>query len=253
MEGRRLASIVLPEPGAPIISTLCPPAAAISSARFTWAWPFTSAKSSANRSADAPHSGAAGRAGSMRSPPFRKSTASRSVVAPIASIPSTTAASAAFAAGTRMRSSPSSLARTAMGSTPRTGRSVPSSDSSPTSIVPARRSGATRPMAARMPTAIGRSNPAPSLRRSAGARFTTIFLPDIRSPEFSNAARMRCSLSFTALSGRPTRYSPSPPPVMLTSTVTSTASIPTIVPEWVLTNMGADFMRCASFRTALRR
>ncbi len=31
----RRASIVLPEPGAPIINTLCPPAAAISSARFT--------------------------------------------------------------------------------------------------------------------------------------------------------------------------------------------------------------------------
>lgn len=45
--GMRRASIVLPEPGAPIINTLCPPAAAISSARFTAVCPFTSAKSSA--------------------------------------------------------------------------------------------------------------------------------------------------------------------------------------------------------------
>ena len=59
------------------------------------------------------------------------------------------------------------------------------------------------PVAARIPTAIGRSNEAPSLRRSAGARFTTTLRPDIRSPEFSNAARMRCSLSLTALSGSP--------------------------------------------------
>ena len=32
---------VLPLPGGPIIKTLCPPAAAISSARLALAWPFT--------------------------------------------------------------------------------------------------------------------------------------------------------------------------------------------------------------------
>ena len=117
-----------------------------------------------------------------------------------------------------------------IGSTPRTGFSVPSSDSSPANIVPASVSAFTRDIAARIPTAIGRSNEAPSLRRSAGARLTTTLRPDIRSPEFSNAARMRCSLSFTALSGSPTRYIPSPPPAILTSTVTAAASIPTIAP-----------------------
>ena len=43
--GSRFASMVLPEPGGPIIITLCPPAAATSSARLTCSWPFTSAKS----------------------------------------------------------------------------------------------------------------------------------------------------------------------------------------------------------------
>ena len=42
---KRCASMDLPEPGAPIINTLCPPAAAISSARRAAAWPLTSAMS----------------------------------------------------------------------------------------------------------------------------------------------------------------------------------------------------------------
>ncbi len=100
---------------------------------------------------------------------------------------------------------PSRRAQTARGSTPRTERTVPSSDSSPASIVPSSAPAAMRSCAARIPTAIGRSNAAPSLRSPAGARLTTILRPDIRSPVFSNAERMRCSLSFTALSGSPTR------------------------------------------------
>ena len=45
MEGRRLASMDLPLPGAPMSNMLCPPAAATSRARFTFSWPLTSAKS----------------------------------------------------------------------------------------------------------------------------------------------------------------------------------------------------------------
>ena len=45
IEGRRLASMLLPVPGGPISSTLCPPAAAISSARLAFSCPFTSLKS----------------------------------------------------------------------------------------------------------------------------------------------------------------------------------------------------------------
>jgi uncharacterized membrane protein len=39
------ASSVLPEPGGPVINTLCPPAAATSSARLTCSCPLISAKS----------------------------------------------------------------------------------------------------------------------------------------------------------------------------------------------------------------
>ena len=45
IEGSRAASIDLPDPGAPIISRLCPPAAAISSTRLALSWPLTSARS----------------------------------------------------------------------------------------------------------------------------------------------------------------------------------------------------------------
>ena len=45
IDGNRLASIVLPDPGGPIIKMLWPPAAATSSARFAICWPRTSLKS----------------------------------------------------------------------------------------------------------------------------------------------------------------------------------------------------------------
>ena len=45
IDGTRLASILLPEPGGPMSRILCPPAAAISSARFTSSCPLTCAKS----------------------------------------------------------------------------------------------------------------------------------------------------------------------------------------------------------------
>ena len=43
--GRRFESILLPEPGGPMSSTLWLPAAATSRARFTFSWPRTSLKS----------------------------------------------------------------------------------------------------------------------------------------------------------------------------------------------------------------
>src|SRR5438094_4437884 len=48
IEGMRLASMVLPEPGGPIIKMLCPPAEATSSARLAVCCPRTSLKSTVN-------------------------------------------------------------------------------------------------------------------------------------------------------------------------------------------------------------
>ena len=45
MPGRQAASSDLPAPGGPLISRLCPPAAAISSARLATSWPLTCARS----------------------------------------------------------------------------------------------------------------------------------------------------------------------------------------------------------------
>lgn len=47
MDGSLDASMVLPEPGGPVISTPWPPAAAICKARFAMSWPAMSRKSSA--------------------------------------------------------------------------------------------------------------------------------------------------------------------------------------------------------------
>ena len=49
IEGARSASIVLPVPGAPLSSRLCPPAAAITSVRTAWSCPRTSVRSGSSR------------------------------------------------------------------------------------------------------------------------------------------------------------------------------------------------------------
>ena len=58
--------------------------------------------------------------------------------------------------------------------------------------------------AVRMPSAIGRSNEAPSFRRSAGARFTVIRSAGKGKPALRMAVRTRSRLSRTAESGSPT-------------------------------------------------
>ena len=63
MEGRRRASMDLPDPGGPTMQRLWPPAAAISRARFTFSCPFTSAKSGQTKSSGPGIQGAAGARG----------------------------------------------------------------------------------------------------------------------------------------------------------------------------------------------
>ena len=68
MEGSLRASMDLPDPGGPIMAMLWPPAAAISRARFTGSWPFTSAKSGPDAP---PGTGTQGSAGGMGTSPRR--------------------------------------------------------------------------------------------------------------------------------------------------------------------------------------
>ena len=60
MPGRHAASSDLPAPGGPLISRLCPPAAAISSARLATSWPLTWARSGPPSGGSASAGGGAG-------------------------------------------------------------------------------------------------------------------------------------------------------------------------------------------------
>ena len=84
----------------------------------------------------------------------------------------------------------------------------------------------TSPVAARTPSAIGRSNDDPALRTSAGARLTVTRCGGNSKPEFRIALRTRSRLSRTLASGRPTIVKVGSPNDTSTSTWTGQASTP---------------------------
>ena len=141
------------------MSALCPPAAATSSARLTSPCPRTSEKSGPPSSRVAVVWTRGGTGVPLPSRSANSSNASASVATGYTASPSTTAASAAFAAGTTIARRPSSRAPTAIGSTPRTGRTAPSSPSSPTIATSSSTDCAISPspVAASRPSASGRS------------------------------------------------------------------------------------------------
>ena len=151
IDGSRRASIVLPVPGAPSISRLCPPAAAISSASNGISWPRTSARSGSRdrrrRTGLRPGIAGIGRP---------RSTPAASVRLRTGTIwsPPTSAASRARWRGTNSRAQPARRAPSATASMPGESRSSPPSDSSPnTAICPSAR----QEPAPRRPTAPARS------------------------------------------------------------------------------------------------
>ena len=223
MPATRRAIIVLPAPGGPISSRLCPPAAAISSARRARSCPRTSARSSASGARGA---GGLGRAMTALEGSLSARTASASDDTPSTSRPDTIAASPAFDAGNRIADRPSRLAAAAIGSTPRVPWIDPSSDNSPRSTISGTCRRSMTPDAARMPSAIGRSNAAPALRTSAGARLTVIRCGGNSNPELRIALRTRSRLSRTLASGRPTIVNTGMPKDTSTSTCTGQASTP---------------------------
>ena len=72
---RRLASMVLPVPGGPVMSRWWPPAAAIESARLAWLWPRTSFSES-------PSFGCGGRLGSSSAGAGNSSASSNCTTSP---------------------------------------------------------------------------------------------------------------------------------------------------------------------------
>src|SRR4051812_1613608 len=102
----------------------------------------------------------------------------------------------------------------------------PSSDSSPSNSTSSTLRRVTTPLAARTPSAIGRSNEDPAFRISAGARLTVTRCSGNSKPELRIALRTRSRLSRTEGSGRPTIVKPGSPNDTSTSTSTVHASIP---------------------------
>ena len=203
MPGTRRAIIVLPAPGGPTSSRLCPPAAAISSARRASSCPRTSARSGGDRRGrgwrartDGGGRDAAGivqradRLGERRHGEHVEAGDDRRFARVGAGSSMPAHAVAPRGGGNRQHA-----AR-------RVNRSVERQLAEQHEI--ARSPGARRcPAAARMPSAIGRSNDAPALRTSAGARFTVMRCGGNSKPELRMALRTRSRLSRTLASGRP--------------------------------------------------
>jgi hypothetical protein len=110
-------------------------------------------------------------------------------------------------------------------SSPRTGWIWPSRASSPTTAHGSVRLPLTTPVAARIPSAMGRSKDVPSLRMSADARLTVTRSERTPKPGVANG-RLHPLTARTAESGRPTVAQIARPLATSTSTRTRTASIP---------------------------
>ena len=230
--GRRFASIDLPEPGGPMSRILCPPAAAISSARLAVRCPRTSEKSSGIVAMPARNSSGSKTVGAIVCVPARWASSSDTDETPSTVTPETTDASSAFSRGTYTVVRPASRAASTIGSTPRTGRSSPESDSSPMNVQAERsHPRGSPPLTARMLTRIARSNADPSFLIFAGARLIVSSMAGKRMPLFSQALRTRSFASLTAASGSPTSSKFGRRSNPLHSTVTSYPSTPSTPAE----------------------
>ena len=217
--------MVFPAPGGPTSSRLCPPAQATSSARRARSWPRTSARSgplgSESRAGGAGWPAAVTGGGWLRA-----ATASVSDDTGRIDNPPTTAASPAFALGMEEARQPLAPGGGCDGEdAPRrldaaVQRQLAEDDH--VGDVAA----LDGPLGGEIPSAIGRSNAAPALRTSAGARLTVIRWGGKSKPEFLMALRTRSRLSRTLASGNPTIVNAGRPNETSTSTLTAQASMP---------------------------
>ncbi|KAF1021333.1 MAG: hypothetical protein GAK30_01954 [Paracidovorax wautersii] len=233
---KRWASSDLPEPGGPTSSRPWPPAAAISSARRAAIWPLTSRRSGAWRAAGGggwcamrcqpvpslSDGVVGGRSGASpvlawgvcasRGSGRNCCTTSSRWRAPWMRACGTSAASCALSMGSTSPPTASSSCAwpawrwaSAITRAPRMARNSPVSDNSPANSKAASRPASSCPLAARMPSANGRSKRPESLGRSAGARLTVMRLLLGKSkPQLCSAARTRSRASLTSVSARPT-------------------------------------------------
>jgi hypothetical protein len=121
---------------------------------------------------------------------------------------------------------PDRRAQSATTSVPAAGRSVPSSASSPHSIMPSSGCHGMTSWLASRAHATARSMPGLSLRSSAGARFTTCLRGWILWPQWPSALLTRSRASTSAPLMRPTIVNAGSPSPTSASTVTTVASTP---------------------------
>ncbi len=141
------------------------------------------------------------------------------------------------------------------GSTPRTGRRAPVSESSPSSAVPSRASAGILPSAPSVATAMATSKAPPLFLRSAGPRFTVITYSARLVPICWSAARTRTRLSRVLASARPTRRKFAGPRPESTSTRMGCASSPIRVKVSAVACMSGSLRegRAASIRATTPR
>ncbi len=132
---------------------------------------------------------------------------------------------------TAARRAPLAAVASAKAIIPGTCRNDPLSPSSPQKAIPSVQAGLSSPVATRSPTAIGRSRPAPPLRRPDGARLIVTLLSGQLIPLDKTAARTLSRDSRTAASGSPTMVKPGSPFEMWTSTETGVPTAPCSVAE----------------------
>ena len=233
MEATRRASIVLPVPGGPIMSTLCAPAAAISRPRLACAWPRTSAKSSPSRS------GAAG----PPEPPSGRDGGDLALAVEVLDrvvqggdgddLDARDHAGLGRVAGRHEQRREALAARVQRD---RRARRAPAARCRRATARPSRARDRAGP-ASRGRWRRGCPPPSAGRRRrppcgaSAGARFTVIRSIGNSRPTLWIAARTRSRLSRTVESGRPTVVNDGKPAVTSTSTKTVAASTPESVAE----------------------
>ena len=210
-------------------------------------WPMTSARSRS--------SGARGlvrpprRPAPRRGPPRRRRATRRPdarFTAPSTSTPSTSSASARLACGTTTRRWPARAAATTAGRMPGTGRSRPSSPSSPRWTVDATDAASIGTSVASEAIAIATSKPEPCLGRLAGERFTVSRRRGSGSPLLAQALCTRCTASPSALSGSPMILNSGVCFDRSASTSTSSPSTPTSATDQVRATVTAPpRRRCA--------
>ena len=246
--GILLASMVFPVPGGPINRMLWNPLTAISAALLALSWPQISPKSTRFSSAWFSSEFSSENWFSFPNASGSETSFKTSFIfwTPTTFISFTRAPSARFSNGMIQYRHPSSLARITLGSTPDTLLTSPFRLSSPTTITFRRSCGSINPDAASTAAATGRSKPAPSFRRSAGARFTVTFLGGRLIPLFFNAVRTLSCASFTWVLGNPTIVKQGRPLLTSASTWTGQTSIPEIAADKTLANNLIPFCRYSS-------